>query len=199
VSETKFALGVPDEAMEVLRFWFLELGPEHWFGGSEQVDSACEDRFGETSALAAAGDLDHWAETPRGLLALVILFDQFSRNIHRDTARAYAQDGKAQGFVKLALERQWDEAMGMDERQFLYMPLMHAEDRDLQKLGVEKFEALADTAKGVVGFAEKHRAIVEKFGRFPYRNAVLDRETTEAERQWTEEEGNPFGRSVGLS
>ncbi|MEE4200134.1 DUF924 family protein [Erythrobacter sp.] len=193
MSETEFAQSVPDEAMEVLQFWFLELKPEHWFGGSERVDTACEQRFGETLAQAAAGKLDHWAKIPRGLLALVIVLDQFSRNIHRDTAQAYAQDGKAQGFVEQALAKAWDEAMGMDERQFLYMPLMHAEDRDLQRLGVEKFEALAETATGVVGFAEKHRAIIEKFGRFPYRNDVLNREMTEAERKWIEEEGNPFG------
>ncbi|MBV7267200.1 DUF924 family protein [Erythrobacter ani] len=182
----------PAAAVEVLHFWFLELMPEHWFGGSDAVDNACESRFGGTLAEAAAGKLDHWAETPRGLLALVIVLDQFSRNIHRDTARAFAQDDKAQELVRQALEREWDDKLGMDERQFLYMPLMHAEDRTLQELCLDKFKAMAETASRIVGFAEKHQAIVERFGRFPYRNQVLGRESTAEERDFIDKEGNPF-------
>ncbi|WP_299192375.1 DUF924 family protein [uncultured Erythrobacter sp.] len=184
---------VPAEAMEVLHFWFLELMPENWFGSSDDVDRAIADRFSSTLSDASEGKCAHWAETPRGLLALVIVLDQFPRNIHRGTALAFAHDRAAQILVAKALDMGWDKKLGMDERQFLYLPLMHAEDRDLQQLCVEKFEALASSASGIVGFAERHRDIVARFGRFPYRNDLLGRDSTLEERDWIAENGNPFG------
>lgn len=179
--------------MEMLQFWFLDLLPEHWFGSSPDIDAVIKERFGATWSQAAAGELDHWAQTPRSLLALVIVLDQFSRNLHRESAQAYSQDERAQALVRDAIENGWDEKLGMDERQFLYMPLMHAEDLALQKMGVERFEALAQTASSVIEYAERHREIIERFGRFPYRNLVMDRETTKLEADWIKEHGNPFG------
>ncbi|MBD2841967.1 DUF924 family protein [Erythrobacter rubeus] len=183
---------VPDEAIAVLHFWFIELMPENWFGSSEEIDREIESRFADLLEKAASGALDHWADTPRGRLALIIVLDQFSRNIHRDSALAYTQDTKAQALVCEALDGGEDERLGMDERQFLYMPLMHAEDIELQQRGIERFTALAGTASNVIDYARKHRDIIERFGRFPYRNEVLERLSTDAERKFVEEEGNPF-------
>ena len=183
---------LPDDARAVLDFWFLELGPPDWFTSSASLDRTIADRFGAVHRDAAAGRLDHWAETANGLLALVIVLDQFSRNIHRDSPYAYAQDEAAQALTCRALEKDWDTGLGMSQRQFLYMPLMHAEDAGLQRLGVEKYTRLAEDAKDILGFAESHLSIVEQFGRFPYRNKVLGRPTTEDEREWIDENGNPF-------
>ncbi len=184
---------LPERAMEVLQFWFVELLPENWFGSSDEIDRQIENRFGALLAQASEGGCDDWADSPRGLLALVIVLDQFSRNIHRDSARAYAQDEAAQDLVLKAIDKGWDDKLGLDQRQFLYMPLMHAEDRELQRLCVQKFEALEKSAREITGFAERHRDIVERFGRFPYRNEVLGRSSTEEEREFIEEKGNPFG------
>ena len=183
---------IPEQAMQVLHFWFLELRPADWFDSSERLDSRIERRFGPVLSDAVAGRLDDWADTPQGLLALVIVLDQFSRNIHRGTARAFAQDKAAQGLVLRALDAGWDDRLGMDERQFLYMPLMHAEDRDLQELAVGKYEALVGSAQYVLDFAKRHRDIVQDYGRFPYRNEMLKRESTAEEREFIEEKGNPF-------
>ncbi|MGB3712094.1 MAG: DUF924 family protein [Erythrobacter sp.] len=183
---------LPDGAERVLRFWFLELTPGDWFGGSNSLDRIVTERFGDTLAAAEAGRLDGWAQTPRGLLALVIVLDQFSRHVHSGTSRAYAQDPVAQALVQRAIDRGDTEQLGLDERQFLYMPLMHAEDRKLQALGVEKFESLVTSAEKIVGFARAHRDIVDRFGRFPYRNGVLERESTSEEREFIDREGNPF-------
>lgn len=182
----------PEGAIAVQHFWFLELMPEQWFSSSDELDHLIADRFGELFEQAIRGELDHWAETPRGLLALVIVLDQFSRNIHRGDGKAFAQDEKAQKLTMEAIEAGTDERLGMDERQFLYMPLMHAEDRELQALGVAKFEALANSAAGVTEFAHKHKDIIDRFGRFPYRNPMIGRASTPEEQAFIDEAGNPF-------
>ncbi len=183
---------LPAEAREVLQFWFLELLPENWFRQTDTLDALIEDRFGTTLAQASQGALDHWAETARGRLALIIVLDQFSRNIYRGTPRAFAQDECAQRHTMAAIANGEDEKLSIDQRQFLYMPLMHAEDRELQAKSIERFEALAASAETILGFAREHRDIVEGYGRFPYRNAVLDRESTLEEAAFIRSEGNPF-------
>ncbi|MEM7664634.1 MAG: DUF924 family protein [Pseudomonadota bacterium] len=182
----------PEGAIAVLHFWFLELMPEQWFSSSDELDQGIAERFGGLLEQAKRGELDHWAETPRGLLALVIVLDQFSRNIHRGDGKAFAQDKKAQKLTLRAIETEMDERLGMDERQFLYMPLMHAEDRELQVLGVTKLEALANSAASVTEFARKHQDIVDRFGRFPYRNPMIGRASTPDEQAFIDEAGNPF-------
>ncbi|WP_298466199.1 DUF924 family protein [uncultured Erythrobacter sp.] len=183
---------MPEDALSVLQFWFLELMPENWFSSSQELDQQIARRFGHLLVQAGSGEIDHWAETPRGRLALVIVLDQFSRNIHRDTGAAFEQDRKAQELSLDAIENGEDERLSIDERQFLYMPLMHAEDRHLQAICVKKFEALVDRAVHVAGFARKHRDIVERYGRFPYRNPMLGRESTPDERAFIDHQGNPF-------
>lgn len=184
---------IPSAAREVLAFWFLEIDPACWFQGSDAVDEAIAARFAGPVAAARSGQLDDWADTPRGLLALVILLDQFTRNIHRGTGEAYASDAKAQQLTLRALERGDLAHLTLCERQFLLMPLMHAEDRALQRQSVALFEQLAKDAQGPLDFARHHAEIIERFGRFPYRNQELGRETTDEERAWIAEHGNPFG------
>lgn len=183
---------LPEQALDVLGFWFLELTPEQWFSSSEALDAQITERFGSLHERAANGDLNDWSSAPRARLALIIVLDQFSRNIHRGTGKAFAWDDKAQELTVQAISLGEDENLGLDERQFLYMPLMHAEDRELQALAVEKYQSLADSAARVTDFAHTHRDIVDRFGRFPYRNPLLRRESTAEETAFIEDQGNPF-------
>lgn len=183
---------LPESALKVLRFWFLELTPEQWFSSSEALDAQIAERFGSLHQRAANGDLDDWSSVPRARLALIIVLDQFSRNIHRSSGKAFAWDGKAQELAVQAISLCEDDNLGLDERQFLYMPLMHAEDRELQTLAVEKYQALAESAARVTDFAHMHRDIVDRFGRFPYRNPLLGRESTAEETAFINDQGNPF-------
>jgi len=188
-----------DEISSVIDFWLGptvetdEVAPEiraRWWSKDPDFDAEIRSRFGDSYARAITGELDSWADTPRGRLALVILLDQFSRNLHRDSALAWSQDARAQALALEGLERGDDRALPLYGRVFLYMPLMHAEDRDLQSECVRRFEALANEVEGParkvvlsnLDFARRHQEIVERFGRFPHRNAVLRRESTPEER-----------------
>lgn len=159
---------------EVLDFWFRELTPQDWFEGGERLDPVVRGRFGELYEAAIRGGCDHWPETPLGRLALIIALDQFSRHIHRGDARAFSQDAKAR---QLTL----DERLTFAQRHFFYMPLMHAEDPELQRRSVERFTALRDFAGQVLAFAQSHSDEITRFGRFPHRNEALSRPSTEEE------------------
>ena len=128
-----------------------------------------------------------WRDDPETLLAAIILLDQFSRNIHRGTAQAFAADPLALQLALEAIGKGWDAGMGNDRRQFLYLPLEHAEDPAMQKLSVEKFGAMGDAH--VLDFARKHAEVIARFGRFPSRNAALGRESTAAEAAFLNKEG----------
>lgn len=132
-----------------------------------------------------AGRADGWRDEPQTMLAAIILLDQFSRNIHRGNAQAFAADDLAADLTLEAIDRGYDRRLSKEQRVFLYMPLMHAEDGSLQRLCVEKFEALGIESN--LKFARDHREVFERFGRFPGRNAALGRETTAEERAWLEE------------
>ena len=188
----------------VLEFWLGEsndLGlprPEtrrRWFEGGARFDAEVRDRFGPTLEAALRGDLDAWCETPRGRLALVIVLDQMTRNAFRGSSRAFAGDARARELVRTALEAGGDASLTPAERYFLYMPLMHAEDPRLQEESVARFRALAEAdpepgggmLSGGVRWAEGHRREIERFGRFPGRNAALGRENTAEERSFLAE------------
>lgn len=173
----------------VLDFWFRELTPAQWFEGGAAIDAEIAARFRADVERALEGDLDDWAETPRGRLALIILIDQFTRNVFRDEPRAFAGDAKAQALALGGLERGMESALTLSERQFFAMPLMHAEDAALQERSLAQFEALADEARKILEFARGHRAVVRRFGRFPMRNAALDRATTPAEQDYLDAGG----------
>lgn len=171
-----------------------------WWTKDPAFDAMLGARFGPLLEAGARGELDHWTETARGALALVVLLDQLSRNIHRDTPRAFAQDASALSIAQEALARGLDRELPLHHRTFLYMPLMHAEDRASQEECVRRFEQLAAAAppsereplESNVDFARRHLAIVARFGRFPHRNAILGRESTEEEVAFLREPGSAF-------
>ena len=175
---------------EVLAFWFEELGPDDWFGGGDEVDDRIRRRF-----LALHEALDNevpasWRATARGMLAAVIALDQFPRNLYRGDPRAFATDPMALALATEAIERGLDRAMSTDERQFLYLPFEHSEDPDVQARSVELFASLDD--EDTLGYAVRHKEIIDRFGRFPHRNEALGRESTPEELAFLTEPDSSF-------
>jgi uncharacterized protein (DUF924 family) len=170
----------------VIAFW-REAGPDRWFSRDEAFDAAIRDRFGETYEAAARGDLNEWELSPEGALALVLVLDQFPRNLFRGTRRVYATDDTALMAAERAIERGHDRAVEPALRRFFYLPFMHAEDPAMQERSVALNEGLGDPE--VAKWARHHRDIVARFGRFPHRNAVLGRETTPEEATFLKEDG----------
>lgn len=179
-------LDVHVKAREVLGFWFA-LTPEQHFAKSAKLDAEIKSRFGPLRDLVLGSDADGWRDAPETLLAALILLDQFSRNIHRDTAEAFAADPLALHLALEAIGKGWDAEMAVEQRQFLYLPLEHAEDAAMQKLSLEKFGSLHDDY--LLGFAVKHAEVIAKFGRFPSRNAALGRESTPEELEFLSQPG----------
>ncbi len=175
---------------EVLDFWFDPANQPFWFKKSAAFDAAVRERLGDAHAAAAAGRLDDWQATPEGALALVILLDQVPRNIHRNSARAFATDGAARAAAVAALDTGFDRKLYDDQRLFLYLPLEHSEDLADQERSVALFTAIGDARQ--TDYAVRHRDIVARFGRFPHRNALLGRESTEEELSFLEEPNSSF-------
>jgi uncharacterized protein (DUF924 family) len=171
---------------DVVAFW-KEAGPSKWFAKEDAFDALFHDRFRDTHFAAARRELDHWAKTPEGTLALLILLDQFPRNCFRGTGHAFATDPLARMFAIRALDAGFDRAMENDLRRFFYLPLQHAEDRVLQDRQVALFQAMERPADD--RWAEHHHAVIERFGRFPHRNRALGRETTAEEKAFLEADG----------
>lgn len=165
-------------ALQVLEFWW-DAGPSKWFAKSDAFDAAIRDRFGALQAEAAAGGLDAWAETPAGAMALILVLDQFSRNLFRGDARAWASDAKALALADAAIAAGFDRAFPPDARKWFYMPFMHAEDLGAQFRCIDLVRAAKD--RDTEYHALVHLDIIARFGRFPHRNAVLGRTTTDAE------------------
>ncbi len=172
-----------------------------WWRKNDQTDDRLREELGKANAAARRGELDHWTETAEGTIALVILLDQISRNIHRGTAEMFSADAQARRIVHRALDTGVDRAMPLIHRYFLYMPLMHSEDLADHALGTERFTDLAEAAKntaragnyaGASTYMDKHRAIIERFGRYPHRNALLGRETTTEEEAFLTQPGSSF-------
>lgn len=186
---------------DVLTFWYGREGdPDHdefrdaWFRKDEAFDAEVTERFGAVYEDAAAGRLEGWREDPEGCLALVIVLDQFPRNMFRGDAKTHATDAKALDTAKYAIERALDRELPPLQRMFLYMPFMHAENVEDQRRSVELFGGLAAEPGGpdVVEYAVGHAEIVERFGRFPHRNAILGRETTPEEAEFLTQPGSSF-------
>lgn len=170
-------------ADEVLAFW-REAGPEKWFTKDEAFDQAIRDRFLPTYEAAARGDLNEWELTPEGALAVVILLDQFPRNMFRGQRETYKTDPVALMVADRAIERGFDHKVEPEFRRFFYLPFMHSESLQDQERSVSLNESLGeDSAK----WARHHHEIVARFGRFPHRNAILGRETTPEEEAFLQE------------
>jgi uncharacterized protein (DUF924 family) len=168
---------------DVLSFWFDgDLGRSRtvWFDEDAAFDAACA-RFSQARDAAKRYALDHWTDTPRGALALIILLDQVSRNLHRGSAEAFAADAKARDIARSAIARGFDQAVPLAARVFFYLPFEHAEDPTAQDCSVRLFEPLGgDDAR----YARLHRDVIARFGRFPGRNVALGRISTPAEEAY---------------
>lgn len=193
---------------QVLEFWFGELKDgraddahsERWFTKNPDFDRLLADRFEALHGRIMSGEHDAWLETPRGRLAYIIVLDQFSRNMFRDTPRMYASDERALHAALEGIERGMDRDLELHEQMFFYMPLMHSESLDVQNQCVELFQRLHDEAPpplkervaDSLKYAEMHRDIVQRFGRFPHRNAILDRTSTDEEQHFLTQPNSAF-------
>ena len=199
----------PDEAEEVLDYWFGSEAQDDlvskeksglWWGHAEETDQEIRSRFGDLMEKAQAGELGDWRATARGTLALVVLLDQFSRNAYRGTPRMFAQDEAARGMTLEAIDNGQVSQLRPIEQVFLLMPLEHSEDLAHQDLMVDRATELASEVpdewaelfEGYIGFAEAHRKIIRRFGRFPHRNQILSRDSTEEEVEFLKEPGSSF-------
>ncbi len=172
-------------AEDVVAFW-REAGPSRWYRKDAAFDRTFRDRFLATHEAAARGALDAWSATAGGALALCILLDQFPRNAFRGSARMFATDAQARQVARAALERRFGQQVDGELRQFLIMPFMHSEDLADQLLCVR---LAADLPTDTLRYAVEHRDIIERFGRFPHRNAILGRATTVEEQRFLDEGG----------
>jgi len=199
------------DIQRILDFWFcdseldspqLDSRMDRWFSASDELDTQIQTEFGTLVEQATAGQLDEWTETPQGRLALILLLDQFCRNVYRGTADAYAQDKKA---LKIAIEGTMagdHKQLNSFERMFFFMPLQHSESLKIQEKSVGIFNALAETVSGTLHetflasaqFAELHRDIVAEFGRFPHRNVALGRPNTSEEDIYLASDSPSFGQ-----
>jgi uncharacterized protein (DUF924 family) len=187
---------------DILGFWFdSDLAiwrEERWFSPDPDFDSACGGRFAALLAPARKGALDDWAATPDGALALLLLLDQFPRNLYRGRAQAFAADPHARAIARQAVLRdRHDLALPHPARCFLYLPFEHSEEMPDQDLSVALFEGLRDdpvhaAPGGSIDYAWRHRAVVRRFGRFPHRNAALGRPSTQAELAYLAQPGAGF-------
>jgi len=194
---------------DILAFWFggesgdsatAEAQKKLWWAKDAVIDSGIRERYGALVAAAAGGAHRVWTDEPRGRLALILLFDQFPRNIHRDTPQAFAHDGLALRLALDGIAAGADRKLRAIERVFFYLPLEHAESVEVQERSVELFRALATgvpetdrrTFAGFVDYAVRHRDIVHRFGRFPHRNRILGRESTAEELEFLKQPGSSF-------
>ena len=175
-------------ADEVLRFWFEEAGRRKWFMGGPTFDTQCRNRCLSHYEAAASRQLEHWRATPRGALALVLLLDQLSRNIFRNSPHAFASDAYAREVARAAVARRFDTHAYPGGQSFFYMPFMHSEGLADQDYCVRLFKARLP-ASSSVRFAKIHCDVIARFGRFPHRNAVLERNSTPEEIQFLKNGG----------
>lgn len=206
---------LPERAAEVLEFWFGAIDPEDgswpeeqtelWFQGGARADRVITERFGEDIERAARGEYSSWEETPRGQLALILLFDQFTRNVWRGRPEAFQYDDRARAISHRLIELGGHTELWPIERLFVYMPLEHTEALEPQRLCVrlmeqleqEVPEAMRETFAYFTEFARRHLEIIERFGRFPHRNATLGRVSTPGEVAYLDDGGETFGQGGG--
>ncbi len=183
----------------VLDFWFGALGsPEYgsfremWFEGGPALDAEITARFGALYERAEAGEFDNWRDEAGSCLALILVLDQFPRNMFRGTAKSFATDTEGAVLADHAVDRGYDKGLAHLMQQFYYMPFEHSEDPTDQRRSVELFRASAEDERKPenIGYAVKHLEIIERFGRFPHRNAILGRESTDEELKFLTDGGD---------
>ena len=173
-----------------MNFWFVETTPEFWFKKDDGFDAAIQDRFGKAVTVALAGRLDHWANDAVGCLALILMLDQFTRNIFRHSARAFSGDEMALALSLRCVERKYLDADKPSYCHFMLMPMMHCEDIGAQDMSLPLFKKY--TSKSTYDYAVKHRDIITRFGRFPHRNVMLGRPSSSDEDQFLTQPGSSF-------
>ncbi len=172
----------------VLHFWFTEIDPARHWQTDSVFDQHLRERFGSLHRAAVQGELSSWRAKPAGRLAEVIVLDQFSRNIHRGTPQAFAADAMALALAQEAVSAGHDLSLPPERRVFFYMPYMHSESVHVHRMAVPLFNAVGLS----LDFELRHKAIIERFGRYPHRNRALGRPSTEAECQFLREPGSSF-------
>ena len=167
---------------EILAFWLDEVGPKGWYESSPELDGRIRDRFLPDWIRAREGGMSLWLTYPSGTLAYIILTDQFPRNMHRNSGEAFATDSIARAAAKMAIDRNWDLRIDEPARQFFYLPLMHSECLADQERCVRlMMTRMPETGASNLVHARAHREVIRRFGRFPYRNEALARQTHGAE------------------
>jgi len=192
--------GEPRPLQEILEFWFGDRARPLWFEKDGDFDAEIRQRFEATHQAALAGRLESWEGAAESCLALVVLLDQFSRNMYRGSAKAFAADARARAVADRAIARGFDRQFALDRRQFFYLPFEHGEALADQRRSVALFRALAEEQTGaardraveMLKYVDRHMEIIERFGRFPHRNLALGRETTPEEAAFLEEPHSSF-------
>lgn len=175
---------------DILAFWFSERVKPLWFKKKEEFDREIKAQFIDTYQLAKTGALDSWRNNATDILALIIVLDQFPRNMFRNTAQAFATDSQAVELTKHAVDRNYQADLTEEQQVFLYMPLMHSEEKEDQSKCVELFKELGREKN--LKFAIKHKEVIDIYGRFPHRNKILGRKSTPAEQKFLTQPGSSF-------
>ena len=178
-----------DAKDEILKFWFEETKPAQWFQKNPDFDTEILARFEPDYNLAMEDIYDGWMEDEKGCLALCILLDQFPRNMFRDTPRMFSGDQKARAVSNHALEKNFDQLLNTDEKAFIYLPFEHSENIADQERSVKLFKPLKDDNPIYYDYAVRHYDVIKKFGRFPHRNTILERQSTKLEEEYLAKHG----------
>ena len=179
-----------NEYREIILFWFDEIEPADWWRKNEDFDAMLCERFSEFHARASRCELYTWRDEPQGRLAEIIILDQFSRNMFRNSPLAFANDALALALAQEAIAGGGDQALEPIQRSFMYLPYMHSESLEIHEVavGLYRDNGIANNLE----FEHKHKRIIERFGRYPHRNAVLGRRSTEAELEFLKQPGSGF-------
>lgn len=169
---------------EILKFWFEETKAEKWFQKDPEFDRDITNRFEGDYMLASKDIYDGWMGSATGCLALIILLDQFPRNMYRGSAKMFATDHKALSVAKHAVEKEFDQMLNTDQKAFVYLPYEHSETISDQEKSLELFRAIREENPVYYDFAKKHYDVIRKYGRFPHRNLILNRPSTKLEEEY---------------
>ncbi|WP_313482666.1 DUF924 family protein [Acinetobacter variabilis] len=175
---------------DILDFWFSPETQPNWFAKSDQFDQSLKEKFGDILEQASKAELWSWRKNADGRLAEIIVLDQFSRNIFRDTPRAFAQDSLALALAQEAISQDLDKQLSPEQRSFLYMPFMHSESKLIHEFALKLFQRLGNPEN--LEYEIKHKIIIDRFGRYPHRNQILGRESTEEELSFLTQPDSSF-------
>lgn len=175
---------------DILDFWFSPETQPNWFAKSDQFDQSLKEKFGDILEQASKTELWPWRKNADGRLAEILVLDQFSRNIFRDTPRAFAQDSLALALAQEAISQDLDKQLSPEQRSFLYMPFMHSESKLIHEFALKLFQRLGNPEN--LEYEIKHKIIIDRFGRYPHRNQILGRESTEEELSFLTQPDSSF-------